>query len=189
MSGADSRERNLVERAQGLDEQAFGELYDIYVSRVFAYVVRRVGNRSDAEDLTEKVFLKALEAIERFQWTGAPFASWLFRIAGNVVIDHFRKKGRTERAMEALRVRADDGHHEDVVHSVVRGEEAEAVRAALQELTEEQRQVVYLKFFGQLSTAEVAGVMGKSPGSVKALQHRALASLAKVLGRGGNGKE
>jgi RNA polymerase sigma-70 factor (ECF subfamily) len=164
-------ERLLVEAAQQ-DPARFAELYEINFERVYAYVVRRVGNRTDTEDLTSEVFHQALANLKRFEWRGIPFAAWLFRIAANLISDRWHRSGRE--------VPDDSGKTESVQVSPVEIEEAER-RATLFRLVDtlpsEQRRVVVLRFVEQKSIKEVAQEIRKTEGAVKQLQFRALSSL------------
>jgi RNA polymerase sigma-70 factor, ECF subfamily len=169
--------RMLVERAQDGDREALEELYLIHFDRIYSYLHLSVGNRHDAEDLTTQTFLKMLEAIGRFRWQSVPFSAWLFRIAHNLAIDHFRARRRVQS--------------EDEVPEVAGQEESSAEQQAMDSLGQagmlvligrlspEQRQVLTLKFLFGFANAEVAGILGKTEGAVKSLQHRALATLQK----------
>jgi RNA polymerase sigma-70 factor, ECF subfamily len=169
--------RMLVERAQGGDREALEELYLIHFDRIYSYLHLSVGNRHDAEDLTTQTFLKMLEAIGRFRWQSVPFSAWLFRIAHNLAIDHFRSRRRVQA--------------EDEVPEPVGQEESSAEQQAMDSLGQagmltligrlspEQRQVLTLKFLFGFANVEVAGILGKTEGAVKSLQHRALATLQK----------
>jgi RNA polymerase sigma-70 factor (ECF subfamily) len=175
--------RSLVERAARADADAFGRLYDTYVDQVYRFALFRLGNSHDAEDVAEQTFVKAFEAIGRYRWRNVPFSAWLFRIARNLVTDEFRKRGRTSEVdLEEVApiIQAPGGTHEEVEARLW----AVRLHAALGELTEDQRTVVLLKFFGGLSNGEVAKVIRKNEGSVKSLQHRALAALGRLLGEG-----
>jgi RNA polymerase sigma-70 factor (ECF subfamily) len=175
------RIRGLVERAQQGDRSALEELYLIHFDRIYSYLHLSVGSRHDAEDLTTQTFLKMLEAIGRFKWRAVPFSAWLFRIAHNLAMDHFRATRRWQP--------------EDEISDAVRGEDPSAEEEALasigetslleliQRLSPEQRQVLTLKFVFRFSNAETAAVLGKTEGAVKSLQHRALASLQKYVSR------
>jgi RNA polymerase sigma-70 factor, ECF subfamily len=175
------RVRGLVERAQRGDRAALEELYLIHFDRVYSYLHMSVGSRHDAEDLTTQTFLRMLEAIGRFQWRSVPFSAWLFRIAHNLAMDHFRANRRW--------------HPEDEISEHVQGEETSAEEQALaslgdtsmlaliERLSPEQRQVLTLKFVFRFSNGEAATILGKTEGAVKSLQHRALASLQKHVTR------
>ncbi len=164
-------ERLLVEAAQK-DPARFAELYEINFERVYAYAVRRVGNRAEAEDLTADVFHQALANLKRFEWRGIPFAAWLFRIAANLISDRWQRAGRE--------VADDSGQIESAQVSPVEIEEVER-RATLYRLVdtlpEEQRRVVVLRFVEQKSIKEVAQQIRKTEGAVKQLQFRALSNL------------
>ncbi|HET6642606.1 MAG TPA: sigma-70 family RNA polymerase sigma factor [Gaiellaceae bacterium] len=175
------RVRGLVERAQRGDRAALEELYILHFDRVYSYLHMSVGSRHDAEDLTTQTFLRMLEAIGRYQWRSVPFSAWLFRIAHNLAMDHFRANRRWQP--------------EDEISEHVQGEETSAEEQALASLGEtsmlalierlspEQRQVLTLKFVFRFSNGEAATILGKSEGAVKSLQHRALASLQKHVSR------
>ena len=173
--------RGLVQRAQRGDRTALEELYLLHFDRIYSYLHMSVGSRHDAEDLTTQTFVKMLEAIGRFQWRSVPFSAWLFRIAHNLAIDHFRANRRWQP--------------EEEIQEAVHGEESSAEEQALaslgqtsmlaliDRLSPEQRQVLTLKFVFRFSNAETASILAKSEGAVKSLQHRALASLQKHVTR------
>ena len=177
-------EQDLVHRAQNGDKEAFTELYETYFSKLYRYVVVRIGNRAEAEDMTQQVFVKAYKSISSYRWKGVPFSAWLFRIAHNLVVDFFRKESKrpTVPLEESLMASNDN-----VQQIVERRLDVERVMAATQQLTAAQREVISLRFAGGLAIAEVARVMGKSEGAVKALQHSAIAALRRVLLVGENG--
>lgn len=173
-------EESLIQRAQSRDEEAWTLIYEGYIDRVYSYVVVRVGSRPDAEDITSRVFLKAFQSIGAFKWTGAPFSAWLFRIAHNEVVDYFRREKPKARLEEDIPT--PPGLDPEVLAE--QSLSWEMVRQALEWLTPAQRQVIELRFAGGLSTAEVAKVMKKREGAIKALQHSALISLRKRLSTG-----
>jgi RNA polymerase sigma-70 factor, ECF subfamily len=172
--------RELVARAQQGDRDAIEELYLLHFDRIYSYLHVSVSNRHDAEDLTTQTFVKMLESINRFRWQSAPFSAWLFRIAHNLAMDHFRASRRWQP--------------EEDVPEPPGEEEMSAEQAAMQEigrqsmldlierLSHEQQQVLTLKFVFNFSNADVATILGKTEGAIKSLQHRALASLQKQLG-------
>jgi len=173
--------RGLVERAQRGDRVALEELYLLHFDRIYSYLHMSVGSRHDAEDLTTQTFVKMLESIGRFRWQAVPFSAWLFRIAHNLAMDHFRARRRWQP--------------EEDLPEAAQGEETSAEEQALesigqsrlldliQALSAEQRQVLTLKFVFRFSNAEAAGILGKTEGAVKSLQHRALSSLQKHVSR------
>jgi RNA polymerase sigma-70 factor (ECF subfamily) len=169
-------ERLLIEAVQQ-DPARFAELYEINFERVYAYVVKRVRNRTETEDVTSEVFHQALANLKRFEWRGIPFAAWLFRIAANLISDRWQRSGRE--------VPDDSGQIESAQVSPVEIAEVER-RATLFKLVEalpsEQRRVVVLRFVEQKSIKEVARAVRKSEGAVKQLQFRALTSLRSRLG-------
>ena len=164
-------ERLLVEAAQQ-DPARFAELYELNFERVYAYAVRRVSNRAEAEDVTSEVFHQALANLKRFEWRGIPFAAWLFRIAANLISDRWQRSGRE--------VADDDGVIDAAQVSPAEIEEVER-RATLfrlvSTLPEEQRRVVMLRFVEEKSIKEVAREVCKTEGAVKQLQFRALTNL------------
>ncbi len=173
-------ENELVRQAQAGDENAFARLYDAYLTRIYRYVYFRVTDEQTAEDVTSQVFLKAWESLERCQIGKSPFVAWLYRIAHNAVIDHYRTRKSTIGLEEVSLVHT--GASEDLDDEIDKQFETRDLRLALQQLTGEQQQVLILKFISGLSTPEIARQMGKRPGAVRALQMRALQSLAKTMG-------
>ncbi len=177
-------EQDLVHRAQNGDKEAFTELYETYFGKLYRYVVVRIGNRAEAEDMTQQVFVKAYKSISSYRWRGVPFSAWLFRIAHNLIVDFFRKESKRPTVpLEESLVASDD----NVQKVVERRLDVERVMAATRQLTAAQREVISLRFAGGLAIAEAARVMGKSEGAVKALQHSAIAALRRVLLVGENG--
>jgi RNA polymerase sigma-70 factor (ECF subfamily) len=173
----------LVRRAQRREPEAFGQLYEEHFDRIYRYVLIRVRNQADAEDITQQVFLKALESIGSYRWRGMPFASWLFRIAHNLVVDHWKKMSRQK--VEAVALDEIDelavGSSGDPAALAELSFDVKQLAAACQQLTDGQREIISLRFAGGLSVAESAKVMGKSEGAVKVLQHAALVKLRRIL--------
>jgi RNA polymerase sigma-70 factor (ECF subfamily) len=175
----DESERQLLARAQAYDAAALSELYHRHADALFRYIFVRVRDRPTAEDLVGDVFVKALEDLPFYRDMGRPFEAWLYTIARARVIDYYRRQNvrRTTVLNERLAATTEAEPDQLVI-------ERDGVRRALEaveRLTEEQRQVVSLRFYVGRSIAEVAALMGKTEGSVKALQHRALASLRRLL--------
>lgn len=173
-------EKDLVRRAQKGDRSAFALLYERYFERVYRYLVARLSNPTEAEDLAQEVFLRVLEALPRFRFRGPPFSAWIFRIAHNLVVDRYR---RTGHAGEVLPLDTVLGlpSGQDVPAQAILALEAQALGAALARLTEAQRQVLLLRFVAGLSVRETAQAMGKSENAVKALQHAGLLALRRHL--------
>jgi RNA polymerase sigma-70 factor (ECF subfamily) len=176
------REEDLVRRAQRREPEAFGQLYEEHFDRIYRYVILRVRNQAEAEDITQQVFLKALENIGSYRWRGMPFASWLFRIAHNLVVDHWKKKSR-EKVAAVAPEEIDEmaASPNDPAALAELSFDIKQLAAACEQLTDGQREIVSLRFAGGLSVAEAAKVMGKSEGAVKVLQHAALVKLRRIL--------
>lgn len=170
-------EAPLVRRAIQGDPESFAQLYLIYCDRIHRFVLFRVGDEQIAEDLTSQTFLKAWEKLGNYQMRGLPFGAWLFRIARNIVFDHYRNFRETVELEAGLEMKADPAAN--VVEVAEKHLEADLVQAALRRLTDDQRRVLTLKFNDGLSTTEVAQVMGKRCGAVRALQMRGLQSLQR----------
>lgn len=172
------QEESLVRRAQQRDQEAFAQLYEEYFDKIYRYVVIRIGNKAEAEDLTQQVFLNALRSISSFKWKGVPFSAWLYRIAHNLVVDFLRKRAKhTTDSLDGSEAVSGSNPQLEVERKV----DIERLLLATQRLTKLQHEVISLRFSGELSIAEAAKIMGKSQGAVKALQHSALAALRKTL--------
>ncbi len=170
-------EKYLTERAAQRDREAFVQLYDRYVDKIYKYVYFKSARSEDAEDLTALIFLKAWEAISHYRWEGYPFSAWLYRIAHNQIIDYYRTYLPTY-SLDLAR-RQETGS--DPVEAAERSLTATRVQAALRHLSENQRQVIVLRFLLGYSTEEVASIMDKSPDAIRAAQSRALRALAPLL--------
>jgi RNA polymerase sigma-70 factor (ECF subfamily) len=175
-------EESLLERAKNLDIEALGELYDRYAPKVYAYLYRRLGNTAQAEDLTGEVFLRVLQAIRSRRTWRTSFRAWLYRIAHNQVVDHYRHRPPAP-PVPASEDLASDGS-DDPVNAVEDALERARIQVAIEQLTPEQQEVLALRFGEGLKTGQVAGVIGKTPGAVEGLQRRALASLRRILSKG-----
>ena len=168
----------LVDKAIGGDADAFGRLYDMYVDRVYRHIYYRVGNITDAEDMTQQAFIKAWEAIGRYKKTASPFLAWLIRISHNLVIDFYRSnKARTYLDFDLV----DTSESSNPEHEVETKFDQQQVRRAIFELPGDQQQVVTMRFIEGFSYSEVAASLGKSEGAVRVILHRALARLRKIL--------
>ena len=173
-------EPELLAGAMEFDEKALGEIYDRYESKIYTYIYRRTGEPALAEDLTAQVFLKMLEAIRGNKAWHSSFSGWLYRIAHNLVVDHYRRRDRQQQ------VSIDDfsnltSSNDNPVRFAELRLDAERLRSAIRRLTDEQAEVVSLRFLEGYSIAEVAAMMEKTDGAIKALQYRAVATLRQLL--------
>jgi RNA polymerase sigma-70 factor, ECF subfamily len=169
----------LVEASRNGDSGAFGQLFDHFHGPIYRYIASRVQRPADAEDLTQLVFVKALEALPRYESRGIPFGGWLFRLARNSIIDFVRT--RHEHAeLDAIAERHGPDAGPDEI--AVTREDLDAVGVALATLTSEQREAIALRFFAGLSAREAAEAMGKQEGTIRGLQFRAIAALRRELG-------
>jgi RNA polymerase sigma-70 factor, ECF subfamily len=169
----------LVQEARDGDAWAFGLLFDHYHLPVYRYIASRVHRPSDAEDLTQLVFVKALEALPRYESRGIPFGGWLFRLARNTVIDHVRTRHDHVDLDSAIGQAGRDAGPDEIT---VARQELDDVAEALAALTDEQREAIALRFFAGLSAREAAEVMGKQEGTIRGLQFRAIAAMRRKLG-------
>ncbi len=170
-------EESMVRRAQKRDQEAFAQLYEENFDKIYRYIALRIGNETEAEDMTQQVFLNALQSISSFKWKGIPFSAWLFRIAHNQVVDHLRKKKRTPVLLDESLAVSDDAPQQVAERKL----DIERLLQATKKLTEAQREVISLRFTSELPIAQVAKIMGKSEGAVKALQHSGIVALRKAL--------
>jgi RNA polymerase sigma-70 factor (ECF subfamily) len=184
-------ERSWVEKARAGNtserSDAAGWIYERYFDRIYRYVYLKLGDPTDAEDLTEQVFLKMIESVGSFQWQGSSFASWLYRIAHNQVVDFLRQRSRRpqtplEPVSDVLPSEKNDPHE----HAERRDFAGHLVEAMV-DLTDLQAQVIVLKFGSDLSNAQVAEILDRTEGAVKALQYSALQKLNKVMASRGFG--
>jgi RNA polymerase sigma-70 factor (ECF subfamily) len=168
--------RSLVEKAAHGDIESFGELYGIYLDRIYRYVFYQVSNSTIAEDLTEEIFLKAWEGIKKFKWRGPPFLAWLYRIARNHIIDYFR----TSRQQQTLDEELEDEDNSPEQEAGDRQTQRMLSRAILS-LPQQQRQIILLKFIEGLENCEIAQILRKSQGAIRIAQMRALDALRQRL--------
>ncbi len=168
---------SLLQRVQDYDPAALGEIYDRYAARIYNYIYYRLGDARLAEDLTGSVFVKMLEAIRRDKSWNTSFSGWLYRIAHNLVVDHFRRNREDTVSVDDHPLVSDLDPVKLVEHRL----ESERLRRAIAQLTDEQAMVITCKFVNGFSNAEVAEMLGKTEGAVKSLQFRAVASLRRIL--------
>ena len=171
-------EESLVRRAQQRDQQAFTQLYEENFDKIYRYIVLKIGNETEAEDMTQQVFLNALKSISSFKWKGIPFSAWLFRIARNKVVDYLRKKAKQATAPLDESLASSDSTPELVAEQKL---DIDQLLSVTKRLTVAQREVISLRFTSELPIAQVAKIIGKSQGAVKALQHSAIVALRKAL--------
>lgn len=172
-------ERQLVLQAQSGNSEAFGQLYDAYMERIYRFVYFRVEDQQTAEDITSQVFLKAWNNLDRFSFNRTPYLAWLYTIAHNAVIDHYRTR-KVTAALDDVQLSQQD-HAEAVENEIDLSSEMKTIKAALQELTDDQQKVLTLKFIEGMSNNEIARHLGKREGAIRALQMRGLQALAKQL--------
>lgn len=170
----------VLEKAVQGDSEAFGLLYERYVTRIYNYIFYRIGSSYDAEDLTERVFIRALRHINRYNNRGLPFSAWLYRIAHNLVANWYRDNSRRKE------IPLDDGiltshqssfPEQEVLHS----EERERLLQVIRTLPPDRQQLVILKFVDHLSNAEIGQIMGRTEGAIKSLYHRTLLTIRDEL--------
>lgn len=171
----------LIHRARD-DREAFGVLYERYVQRIYAYIYYRTGNTFDAEDLTERVFMRALRHIGSYSDRGLPFSAWLYRIAHNLVANWYRDNSRRkEISLEDSPPPAFAGEHPE--RALVENEERERLLGLIRNLAQERQELLILKFVEDLSNAEIGMIMGRSEGAIKSLYHRTLLALRDEMAR------
>ncbi|HXF44064.1 MAG TPA: RNA polymerase sigma factor [Candidatus Paceibacterota bacterium] len=172
-------EQELVKKAQNGQKEAFGTLYDKHLPAIYRFILLKVGNEPDAEDICHQVFLNAWQNIESYRFQGFPFSSWLYRIARNAVIDHWRTR-KTDVDIELVSSTL-------LSDAPALGEQLddklgiERVWRALKKLDDDHQSLLVMKFVNELSNKEVAEILGKSEGAVRVTQHRALKQLKKIL--------
>jgi len=170
----------LVKNAQSGDAEAFGEIYARHAQAVFRFFASRLDNQLDAEDLTEDVFLRVWRSLPNYHEKGVPFSAFLFRIANNALIDHYRKVNSPSSEVSIEDESLQDNRHnpEDVVAENIEHDE---LRNVLEKLRDDYRDVLILRFLSELSPVETAKVMDRSVGAIRILQHRALLAVRNVV--------
>ncbi len=168
-----------IQRAQQGDQAAVAQLYQMYAQQIFRYVAYRVPTQADAEDLTAEVFIKMMEGLPAYRVTGAPFESWLYRIAAARIADFHRRSRRRPQAELSETLSTSDPSPEEQLHEQ---QEVDYLREAIGSLGNEQQTILILRFIERKSHQEVAEILGKTVSAVKSIQHRALVQLAAYLG-------
>jgi len=177
--GHEVEEAHLLHQAQDGDAEAFGELYEIYAPRIFRYLFARLDDRLDAEDLTEEVFLRVWGALPGYHQRGAPFGAFIFRVAHNALIDHYRRSRNS--APLSLEESSLEAPGSDPAGRLADDVERASLRRMLASLKEDYRSVLSLRFLAELTPSETAQAMGRSEGAIRVLQHRALKALRKLM--------
>lgn len=181
MPDPEFKEDIVLSRASQGDKDAFGELYERYAERIFNYIYYRTGNVHDAEDLTARVFQRAMNHIQNYIDRGVPFSAWLYRIAHNLVANWHRDRSRKQEIpIDEAPILPSRGDHPET--SLVRTEEQDALLRLIRRLPPERQNLLILKFVENLSNAEIGQIMGRSEGAVKSLYHRTLLSLRDEIG-------
>lgn len=176
----ETSDTELLKSAQNGASEAFGEIYSRYARIVFRFVYANLNNRLDAEDLTEEVFLRAWRTISKYRERGVPFLAYLFKIARNVLIDYYRQEGRAGGHM-SIEEKSLHNLQPDPGETAIANLEQQELRRTLNQLREDYRTVLILRFLSGLSPEETGQVMGRTPGAVRILQHRALSALRNLL--------
>lgn len=171
---------DMIDRARGGDTGAFAEIYDLHSDQVYRYVLYRLREPADAEDVTSEVFTRAFANIHRYKWQGKSFLAWLYTIARNAITDRRRRDRPMVDIEQAWGLAAGGPTAHD---RAVLGENVVALKAAITKLIDEQKAVLSMRFVEDLSSAQVAKRLGKNEGAIRALQFRALARLRKMLGK------
>ncbi|MEK7464241.1 MAG: sigma-70 family RNA polymerase sigma factor [Patescibacteria group bacterium] len=172
-------EKELVKKAQKGDSGAFGNLYDKYLPGIYRFVILKVGHRADAEDLSHQVFMNAWQNINKFEFQGFPFSSWLYRIASNAVIDFWR----TKKNPLSIDLIPEDSLKDDSKIELALDNKmgVETIKSALTKLEGDQQDIIIMKFVNELSNKEIAEILNKTEGAVRVIQHRALKQLKKHI--------
>ncbi len=187
MPDSEFKEEDVLKSASDGDREAFGQLYERYVDRIFNYVYYRTGNLHDAEDLTARVFQRAMNHIHNYTDRGVPFSAWLYRIAHNLVANWHRDRSRRQEIpLNDLPVLPSKGEHPET--TLVHSEEQEDLLRLIRRLPPDRQHLLILKFLENLSNAEIGQIMGRSEGAVKSLYHRTLLALRDQIS-GENGLE
>jgi len=174
-------EKDLIDAAK-TDPKAFGSLYRRYVERIFNYIYYRTGNPKDAEDLTGKVFFKALDKIQGYKHMGLPFSAWLYRIAHNLVANYHRDRAKKQEiSLDVIPGQVVPQSEVLPEASIARSQEVDELLAIIRDLSPNRQELLILKFVDQLSNKEIGQIMRKSEGAIKSLYHRTLLELREKM--------
>lgn len=179
-----AEELALIEKAR-IDRRAFGELYELHVDRIYNYLYYRTGNQHDAEDLTARVFFRAIQHINHYEDQGAPFAAWLFSIARNMLANWYRDTGKWKMVTLDNLPRQQENDGPEI--AIEKGQDREALLAAIRTLPSERQDLLILKYLERMTNSEIGQILGRSEGAIKSLYHRTLRSLRVEMDRQ-NGK-
>jgi RNA polymerase sigma-70 factor (ECF subfamily) len=180
MPGQPAEDHQLLKEAQQGEADAFGVLYERHATAIYRYLCLHLGNHPDAEDLTSEVFLRAWQSLPRYHQRGVPFRAYLFRIAHNALVDHYRhRRGQDRLHQEEDNISVDE--KDSPLENLLGKSDRSELAGILSSLREDYRTVLILRFFSQLSPAETAMVMHRTPGAVRVLQHRALEALRQRM--------
>lgn len=180
MPGQPVEDHQLLREAQQGEAEAFGVLYERHAAAIFRYLYVHLSSRTDAEDLTSEVFLRAWQSLPRYHHKGVPFRAFLFRVAHNALVDHYRRRRKDHNISQEEDYDISDDNNSPL-ESLLGKSDRMALASILSELRDDYRTVLVLRFFSQLSPAEVAEVMQRTPGAVRVLQHRALEAVRKRM--------
>lgn len=172
-------ENSLIKKAQGGEAASFGDLYDHYSKPIYRYVFLKTSHKSLAEDITHEVFLSAWQNINNYSFQGFPFSSWLYQIARNRVIDHYRTRKELINLDDLEEKNVELVNQSDF--QIDQNLTMEKIKAGLSNLPEDQKDVIIMRFINDLSTPEISSIINKSEGAVRLIQHRAIANLKKIL--------
>ncbi len=175
-SGTPETDAELITRAQSGEVEAFGQLYERYLDRIFRYIRSRVGQERIAEDITEMVFLRSFESLDTYEERGHLFSAYLYQVARNLLVDHYRQ---SEDHIPLQRIENQESSAANSEQSAIEMERIEVLKEALNELPEEYQEVIRLRVLMQLPTAEAAEWLDRSDGAVRVLLHRAMKALKK----------
>jgi len=179
---AELSDTEALARAREGDKEAFGVLYERYVQRIYSYIYYRIGHHQEAEDLTARVFYRAMQHIHRYEERGLPFSAYLYRIAHNLVANWHRDQSRRkEIALEDTAWNPPTTNDPLPEHSLIHAEEKAQLLAAIRRLPPERQELLILKFVDRLSNAEIGQILGRSEGAIKSLYHRTLIALRAQL--------